>query len=145
MGTFSGREGDHQHRRNFVNTKWELPQTIKELRGFLGLTNYYPCYVHNYSTFASPLMEKLQVGREEGKKGSLKAVAWDDAGRRAFENLKMALKEGLEVFQIEPDHPFILRTDASDFALGAVFEQQRTDKWVPVAFYSRKLTKCHNI
>ncbi len=85
-------------------------------------------------------MEKLQVGREEGKKGSLKAVAWD-AGRLAFENLKIALKEGLEVFQIETNHPFILRTDASDFALGVVLEQQRKDKWVPVAFNSRKLTK----
>jgi hypothetical protein len=80
--------------------KWELPQTITELRGFLGITNYYSCYVHNYSTFSSPLMKKLQVGREEGKKGSQKAVAWDDAGRLAFENLKIALKEGLEVFQI---------------------------------------------
>ncbi len=50
--------------------KWELPQTITELRGFLGLTNYYSCYAHNYSTFTFPLMEKLQVGREEGKKGS---------------------------------------------------------------------------
>ncbi len=47
------------------------------------------------------------MGREEGKKGSLKAVAWEDAGRLAFENLKIELKEGLEVFQIEPDHPFI--------------------------------------
>ncbi len=123
----------------------ELPKTITELRGFLGLTNYYSCYVHNYSTFASPLMEKLQVVREEGKKESLKAVAWDDAGRLAFENLKMALKEGLEVFQIEPDHPFIPCTDVSDFALGAVLEQQRKDKWVPVAFYSRKLTKGQKI
>jgi hypothetical protein len=86
-------------------------------------------------------MENLQVVREEWKKVSLKAVAWDDAGRLAFKNLKIALKEGLEVFQIEPDHPLILRTDASDFALRAVLEQQRKDKWVPVAFYSRKLTK----
>ncbi len=73
-------------------------------------------------------MEKLQVGREEVKKGSMKAVAWDDASRQAFGNLKIALKEGLEVFQIEPDHPFILHTDASNFALGAVLEQQRKDK-----------------
>ncbi len=86
-------------------------------------------------------MEKLQMGREEGKKGSLKAVAWDDAGRLAFENLKIALKEGLEVFQIEPNHPFILRTDASNFALGAVLEQQIKDKWVPVAFTVDNLTK----
>ena len=49
--------------------KWELPITITELRGFLGLTNYYSCYVHNYSTYAAPLMGKLQVGRVEGKKG----------------------------------------------------------------------------
>ena len=45
------------------------------------------------------------------------------------------------MFQIEPDQPFVLRTDASDFALGAVLEQQRDDKWVPVAFYSRKLAR----
>jgi hypothetical protein len=51
------------------------------------------------------------------------------------------LANGLEVFHIEPDEPFILRTDASDFALGAVLEQQREGKWVPVAFYSRKLAK----
>ncbi len=59
----------------------------------------------------------------------------------AFENLKKALANGLEVFRIEPDEPFILRTDASDFELGAVLEQQRKGKWDPVAFYSRKLAK----
>ena len=121
--------------------KWELPATITELRGFLGLTNYYSCYVPNYSTFAAPLMSKLQVGRVDGKKGSVKPVEWDDDSRLAFENLKKALANGLEVFRIEPDEPFILRTDASDFALGAVLEQQREGKWVPVAFYSRKLAK----
>jgi hypothetical protein len=128
-----------------VNTKMEIPQTIMEVGRFLPLTNYYSCYVHIYSTFSSPLMENLQLGREEGKKGSLKAVAWDDTCRLAFENLKIALKEGLEVFQIEPDHSFNLRSDASNFALGAVLEQQRKDKWVPVAFYSRKLTKGQKI
>jgi hypothetical protein len=84
---------------------------------------------------------KTTSGKGKGKKGMLKAVAWDDAIGLAFENLKIALKEGLEVFQIEPDHPFILRTDAIDFALGAVLEQQRKDKWFPIAFYSQKLTK----
>jgi hypothetical protein len=44
-------------------------------------------------------------------------------------------------FCIEFDEPFILRTDASEFALGAVLEQQWEGKWVPVAFYSRKLAK----
>ena len=98
--------------------KWELPGTVTALRGFLGLTNYYSSYVHNYAGLAAPLMDKLQVGRLDGKKGSLKPVAWDDRSRAAFESLKNALKEGLQVFQLEPDQPFVLRTDASDFAIG---------------------------
>ena len=102
--------------------KWELRRTITELRGFLGLTNYYSCYVKNYSAFAAPLMSKLQVGRLDGKKGSIKPVVWDDESKQAFEDLKATLASGLEVFRIEPDEPFILRTDASDFSLGAVLE-----------------------
>lgn len=86
-------------------------------------------------------MGKLQVGRIDGKKGSTKPVNWDDATKQAFEELKRALATGLEVFRLEPDQPFVLRTDASDFAIGAVLEQEREGKWVPVAFHSRKLAK----
>ncbi len=70
---------------------------------------------------------------------SLKPVAWDEESKAAFEALKEALKEGLQVFQLEPDQPFVLRTDASGFALGAVLEQERNREWVPVSFFRRKL------
>ena len=33
---------------------WELPKTVTQLRGFLGLTNYYSCYVPNYAELAAP-------------------------------------------------------------------------------------------
>ena len=66
-------------------------------------------------------------------------MAWDDLSRAAFESCKDALKEGLQVFHLEPDQPFVLRTDASDFAIGAVLEQERNGEWVPVSFFSRKL------
>jgi hypothetical protein len=103
--------------------KCELQGTVTSLRGFLGITNYYSSYVHNYAALAAPLMGKLQVNRLDEKKGSLKHVAWDDESRAAFGALKEALKEGLQVFQLEPDQPFVLRTDASDFAIGAVLEK----------------------
>ncbi len=32
------------------------------------------------------------------------------------------IKEGLQVFQLESNQPFVLRNDASDFAFGAVLE-----------------------
>jgi len=54
--------------------------------------------------------------------------------------LKQALAAELELFQIQPDKPFVMHTDASDFAIGAVISQERDGQMVPVGFYSRKLT-----
>lgn len=119
--------------------KWELPRTITQLRGFLGLTNYYSCYVKNYADLAAPLMELLQVKRQEGKKGSQKPVQWNENAEMAFHKLKKVLTESLELFQVDPDCPFVLRTDASEWAIGAVLEQERNRQWVPVGFFSRKL------
>ena len=64
----------------------------------------------------------------------------------AFEILKKALCQKLELFRMDPDHPFVLRADASDRAIGAVLEQVRQGApgptgRVPVAFFSRKLNK----
>ncbi len=69
-------------------------------------------------------------------------MARDDESRAAVEALKDALKEGLQVFQLEPDQHFVLCTDASDFAIGAVLEQERNEELVPVSFFSsRKLVQ----
>ena len=100
---------------------WQLPRTITELRGFLGLCNYFSEYVENFADFAVPLSEKLKVGREGGKKGSKLAVDWTPADVQAFESLKHKLACDLELFQVNADRPFVLRCDASDFAIGAVF------------------------
>jgi len=54
--------------------KWEISRTITELRLGLGLTNYFSQFVTDYSNFAAPLMAKLKVGREDGKKCSQKAA-----------------------------------------------------------------------
>ena len=134
--------------------KFELPKTITALRGFLGLTNYYAEYVREYAHLAAPLMEKLKVDRVDGKKGSKKKIVWTEEDKVAFEKLKASLVEGLSLQHLNPDRPFVLRTDASDRAIGAVLEQlvdkertghitpeeAKTLKTVPVAFFSRKLT-----
>ena len=50
--------------------KWEAPKTVTQLRGFLGLTNYYSGYGKGYANLAAPLMDMLKVDRADGKKGS---------------------------------------------------------------------------
>ena len=86
-------------------------------------------------------MNRLKVDKLVGKKASRVPLNWTARLSQCFVDLKQALAQELELFQLEPDQPFRLRTDASDAAIGAVLEQKRLDTWVPVCFYSRKLTK----
>ena len=114
--------------------KWELPTTVTQLRGFLGLTNYYSGYVKDYAKMAGPLTSKLQLSREDGKRGSQKVLKWSAIEIAAFNELKKALVGKLELYQVQPDKPFVMKVDASRFACGAVLEQENNREMRPVAF-----------
>ena len=85
-------------------------------------------------------MEKLKVSGPKAKAGSNLPIQWNHEDKVAFENLKMALGKGLTLHQVIPETPVQMRTDASHTAIGAVLERMRGQKWVPVSFFSRKLT-----
>ena len=133
--------------------KWEVPTTISALRAFLGFTNYYNTYIHMYAQIAARLQDKLKVPREVGKKGSKVKITFDKEDLAAFEELKKRLCSGLILHRVDPDKPFVLRVDASGYAVGATLEQLKEGggrptaedviqkKTVPVAFMSRKLTE----
>ena len=90
---------------------------------------------------ASPLTSKLQLNREDGKKGSKKVLKWTPEEVEAFNALKNSLVENLELYQVQPDKPFVMKVDASRYACGAVLEQEREGKLRPVGFFSRKLAQ----
>jgi len=133
--------------------KWEVPTTITALRAFLGFTNYYNTYIHMYAQIAARLQDKLKVPREVEKKGSKCKVEFDSEDLLAFEELKKRLCSGLILQRVSPTKPFVLRVDASGYAIGATLEQLKQGnekptaqdvidkKTVPVAFLSRKLTQ----
>jgi len=85
---------------------WELPQTVTDLRSFLGITNYFSEYVQNYAEAAAILMSKLQVGRGDGKKGSPKRIEWGEGDKMAFEDLKRRLAQSLCLNQPCLNQPF---------------------------------------
>ena len=62
---------------------WPLPKTLKQLRGFLGITSYYQRFVRHYAMIAAPLTELL-------KKDSFR---WNDMATATFESLKKVLFE----------------------------------------------------
>ena len=144
---FAGHVVGHGQRRPMPGKlaslhHWEKPQTISELRSFMGFCNYYSGYVRMYAELSGPLHKMLQVGKFDGRKGSKKKLAWTPEAEDAFNRLKERLLGQLGLFLVDPDKGFVLRTDASDYAVGAVLEQVRDDgTHVPVAFWSRILAE----
>ena len=139
---FAGHVVGHGQRRPMPGKlaslhHWEKPQTISELRSFMGFCNYYSGYVWMYAELSGPLHKMLQVGKFDGRKGSKKKLAWTPESEDAFSRLKERLLGQLGLFLVDPDKGFVLRTDASDYAVRAVLEQIRDDgSHVPVAFWS---------
>ena len=120
--------------------KWEQPKTVKEVRGFLGLCNYYAVYIHNYALIAAPLMDLLKGKSMTDKKPHL--VKWTPEALKAFIALKEAMLTWVPLKLIDFTKPFWIFTDASGYAVGACLGQLDSDTGIirPVAFFSRKLT-----
>ncbi|WVZ84421.1 hypothetical protein U9M48_031458 [Paspalum notatum var. saurae] len=63
-------------------TNWEVPQTPKEVRGFLGLAGYYRRFIENFSKTAKPMTSLLEKDA---------AFKWTADRQAAFDELKKRL------------------------------------------------------
>ena len=90
-----------------------------------------------YAEYAAPMTAMLKGYREETKKGSKKALVWNEESNRACEGMKQALLSAVGLHLVDPDRGLVLRTDTSNYAIGAVLEQVLDDgRQVRVAFWS---------
>ncbi|GBG90348.1 hypothetical protein CBR_g50596 [Chara braunii] len=109
---------------------WPRPQTVIEVISFLGITGYYRPFVKNYSTIASPLTDLTRLDTP---------WKWTEECEASFKKLKYALTH-YEVLKLpDPDKPFVVTTDASQYGIGAVLAQQEGPKLRPIEYMSKKM------
>jgi transposase InsO family protein len=106
------------------------PKKVRDIRAFLGLSGYYRAFIRNYAAMSRPL---TQLTKKDEK------FIWTDFQQRAFDNLKAALTSESVLAHPRFDQPFILSTDASDYAISAILSQLQNGKERPISFASRML------
>ena len=110
--------------------EYPVPRSVKDVRAFLGLANYYRKFVKDFAKIAGPLHDLTKKGLK---------FRWSDACQSAFETLKEALTQA--PILAYPDFPleFTLATDPSDHDLGYVLGQVQNGREVVIAYGGRKL------
>jgi len=93
---------------------WPTPTKLKEVRAFLGLCSYYRKFVPEFAHIGRPLHA---LTRKDVR------FHWSDECDSAFEQLKTALTEAPILALPVDEGMYVLDTDASGEAIGAVLSQ----------------------
>ena len=91
------------------------PQDVPTLRSFLGMAGYYRQLVPHYAELAEPLH---QLTRKSVK------WEWTAVHQNAFNHLRQALISPCVMAYPSVNDPYILYTDASDYAIGGILCQE---------------------
>ena len=127
--SFAGVQPSPEKVKALVNL--EAPTNVKLLRSFLGLASYFRKFIANFSIVVKPLQDLIVSPR----------FSWSVECDRCFNLVKHLLTSDPILQLPDFDKMFILSTDASSYAVGAVLEQDFDGEVKPIAYYSRKLNK----
>ena len=107
---------------------YTVPSSVKQVRRFLGMVNFYRKFMPNAAEIQAPLTALTQKDVK---------FAWTDNCQNAFDALIKLVSEATELVYPTEHDQYVLTTDASSIAVGAVLSSQNG----PIGFYSQKFTK----
>ena len=112
--------------------KMDRPRTVTQLRGFIGMVNYYRDMWPHRAHILAPLTAK--VGNP--KKGTKpEKFVWTPEMDTAFNKMKALMAQDAMCAYPNHNEPFDIYTDASDYQMGSCIMQHGK----PVAYFSKKL------
>lgn len=111
---------------------YPIPKTVKDIRRLLGLAGFYNKFIPNYSDITAPITNLLRKNQ--------KSFSWTKEADDALIKLKTALVTAPVLGNPDFDLPFIVETDSSDLAIGAVLVQMQNGERKTIAYFSKKLS-----
>ena len=112
--------------------KFPVPNSVKNIQSFLGITGYYRKFIKDYSKKAKPLTELIKKDKE---------FFWSFEAQQSFEMLKKCLINPPILAHPRFDLPFEIFTDASAYGIGAILKQRIDGKEQVIAYASKTLNK----
>jgi hypothetical protein len=108
------------------------PQNVKQVQSFLGICNYYRRFIKDFAKISQPISKLIC-------KDTL--FIWSTDCDSACNLLKQLLLSYPSLRQPDITRPFIVYTDASDYALGAILAQKDENNQDYVCHYASRLLK----
>lgn len=107
------------------------PRNIREVISFLQTCSFYRRFVPDFATVSKPLSELT-------RKNAI--FRWEQPQQEAYDHLKRLLTTAPILRQSDETKPYVLRTDSSGYAIGAVLLQGEGADERPIEYASRLLT-----
>ena len=112
---------------------WPISKTVRDVRKFLGLANYYRQFVKDFAKMARPL-NNLTKKEEKWR--------WGEEQQEAFKQLKTVFMSRPLLVAPDLNKEFRVEADASNFTTEGVLSiKYKDNKWRPVVYISKSLNE----
>ena len=110
---------------------WPVPTNLKQLCSFISFINFYWRFIKEFSHIAQPLHELTKINIK---------WTWNKEHQDTFDKLKDLICDAPVLTYPDPEKPYMVETNASNYAVGVVLSQKQDNgKWHPIAYLSKSM------